>query len=104
MLVELVDGGILDITSDNYHYDGCETCDFGSEYVNEYDIKMTKGRLKINTNQMYEYALSEGYMMTTMLQNVEYIKKLTESEFVDWLKRTLKKELSSELEFVYIEY
>ena len=104
MLVELVDGGILDITSDNYHYDGCETCDFGSEYVNEYDIKMTKGRLKINTNQMYEYALSEGYMMTTMLQNVEYIKKLTENEFVDWLKRTLKKELSSELEFVYIEY
>lgn len=104
MLVELVDGGILDITSDNYHYDGCETCDFGSEYVNEYDIKMTKGRLKINTNQMYEYALSEEYMMTTMLQNVEYIKKLTENEFVDWLKRTLKKELSSELEFVYIEY
>lgn len=43
MLVELTDGGILDISSDTWSYNGCETCDYGSEYVNEYIIKMSKG-------------------------------------------------------------
>lgn len=96
MLVELVDGGILDITSDNYHYDGCETCDFGSEYVNEYDIKMTKGVLVVKIEQMYDYALTEGFMMSTMLKNIDNIKEMTENEFVEWLKKEVGIELGRE--------
>lgn len=87
MLVELTDGGILDISSDTWSYDGCETCDYGSEYVNEYIIKMSKGALVVTIEQMYDYALTEGFMMTTLLRNIDNIKEMTENEFVEWLKK-----------------
>ena len=86
MLVELQDGGIEEIFADSFGMSGCETCNYGSEYTNEYTIQMTKGTLDIKVNQEYEYALSDGDMMKLMLQKVEEIKALTEDEFVKWIE------------------
>lgn len=111
MLVELTNGGILDISSDTWSYDGCETCDYGSEYVNEYIIKMSKGVLVVTIEQMYDYALTEGFMMTTMLGNIDKIKTMTEREFIEWLKKEVGIELGCEygyhsdldINFIYSE-
>lgn len=40
MLIKMLDGGILNYADDHYHYDGCPTCDYGSEYINEIDITL----------------------------------------------------------------
>ena len=91
MLVELTDGGIKEIYADTDSYSGCETCDYGSSYINEYVIQMTKGELKVEVNQMYEHALSEGDMMKLMLTGIDEIKALSEDEFVEWVKVNIDK-------------
>lgn len=35
MLIKMLDGGIVNYADDHYHYDGCPTCNYGSEYINE---------------------------------------------------------------------
>ena len=86
MLIQLVDGGIFDIDTDEYYYGGCPTCDYGSEYINEIDISMTKSNLHIVTNQMYEYAMSQADLMHIILPEIDMIKAMTEDQFTDWLK------------------
>lgn len=86
MLIKMLDGGILNYADDNYHYDGCPTCNFGSEYINEVDITLTHYAIHFKTNQMYEYVLSEGQMMKLFLSEYNTIQAMTESEFVDWFK------------------
>lgn len=96
MLLELADGGIREIESDSEAWGGCETCDYGSSYVNEYTIHLTSGKVKIKVDKMYNYALSDGHMMKVILPNVEEIKKLTEQEFVAWIESQTKEEIKKE--------
>lgn len=89
MILELVDGGILNIIEDHYHYDGCETCDYGSSYINEITFELTTMNLNVEASQMYDYPLSDGEIMKIMLPNSFDIQKMTESEFVTWFKGKL---------------
>ena len=89
LLLKMADGGLVNYTDDCYDYPGCPTCDYGSEYINEIDIALTSYKIHIETNQMYEYVLSEGQLMKLFLSEYENIKAMTEKEFVDWLKRSL---------------
>lgn len=89
MLIKMLDGGIENYSDDSYHYDGCPTCDWGSEYINEIDITLTKYTIHIKTNQMYEYVLSEGQMMKLFLSEYDAIRDMSEKEFVDWFKKKL---------------
>ena len=89
MLIKMIDGGILNYVDDNYHYDGCPTCDYGSEYINEIDITLVHHTIHIKTNQMYEYALSEGQMIRLFLTEYDTIRTMTEKEFIDWINEKL---------------
>jgi hypothetical protein len=95
MLLNLVDGGIVEIYSDQESYGGCSTCDYGSSYINLYTIKLTKGTIDIKTSKEYEYALTEDYMMKLILSNVEHIKQMEEKEFHRWLKTKIKNDIGS---------
>ena len=86
MLIKMIDGGIVNYTDDYWHMDGCPTCDYGSEYVNEIDITLTKYKIHVRTNQMYEYVLSEGQMMKLFLSEYNTIQNMTEKEFTEWFK------------------
>ena len=86
MLIKMVDGGLVSYDDDCYHYDGCPTCDYGSEYINEIDIALTNYKIHIETNQMYEYVISEGQMIKLFLSECDAIKAMTEKEFVNWFK------------------
>ena len=89
MLVKMVDGGILKYSDDYYCYLGCPTCNYGSEYINEIDITLVHHVVHVKTNQMYEYALSEGQMIKLFLTEYDTIRTMTEKEFIDWFKTKL---------------
>lgn len=89
MLIKMVDGGLVNYTDDSYHYDGCPTCDYGSQYINEVDVTLTKYKVHVKTNQMYEYVLNEGQMIRLFLSEYNTIQTMTEKEFIDWFKKQL---------------
>lgn len=46
-LIKMIDGGILNIETDNESYAGCDTCDYGSKYINYITITMSQYILTI---------------------------------------------------------
>lgn len=98
-IMDLKDGAIIEIQSDKKYESGtCETCDFGSMYVNEFTITLTQGTIYIKTESEDDYVLSEGYMFTVFLPNVEKIKSMTEMEFYQWLDEKITSELNDKIE------
>lgn len=93
-LVTLLDGGIKTIHTDKESYGGCHTCDYGSEYINQIDMQLRTGKFTIKAGEMYRYPLSEGYMMETMLGNIEIIKTLTEEAFMEWIEEKITTDIS----------
>jgi hypothetical protein len=89
MLIKMLDGGIEDYTDNFYSYGGCPTCDYGSEYITEIDITFTRYKLHIETNNMYEYVISEGQMIRLFLTEYNTIQAMTEMEFIKWFKEKL---------------
>lgn len=89
IIFNLKDGGIIDFDTGRYCFPGCPTCDYGSVYSDEIELTMTKHRLCVSVDSMYNYALSDGWLMKTMLRNAEQLHKLTESEFIDWFSAQL---------------
>ena len=89
MLVNLKDGCINEIETDNYYDSGCDTCDYGSRYSNELTVKLNKFEIEVRVIQMYEYAISDDYIMKLMLHNLEHIQKCTEKEFCEWFEEKL---------------
>lgn len=88
ILMQLKDTYIEEIESDTDSYSGCETCDYGSSYVNEFTIIMENGRIEIKVDNMYYFGISESFLMKTFLQNAASISNMTESEFIAWLEQT----------------
>ena len=89
MMIKMTDGGLVDYYDDCERYDGCPTCDYGSEYINEINITLTQYKIHVRTNQMYEYVLSEGQMIKLFLSEYNTIQTMTEKEFIDWFKEKL---------------
>lgn len=90
MLINMIDGGMKNYNDNSQYYSGCPTCDYGSEYINEIWIELTKYKVYVKVNQMYEYAISQGKMMVLFLSNCNEIQAMTEKEFIDWLLEKLK--------------
>ncbi|WP_168898360.1 hypothetical protein [Bacillus sp. ISTL8] len=104
MLLELVNGGVLNIISDNESYGGCSTCDWGSQYINLYEVEMTTGTIEIKVENMYEYLLSEDYMMKLFLPNTEKIQAMNEEELFNWIKEVFDRDHNSEAEEVSVRF
>lgn len=90
MLIKMVDGGLVNYDDDSYHYDGCPTCDYGSEYINEINITLTHYKVYVKTNKMYSHAISEGWMIKLFLSENNTIQAMTEGEFADWFREKLR--------------
>lgn len=55
---------IKEVKYDNDFTYGCETCDYGSNYVSNIEFLLEDGTpIKIETEQMYEYTLTESDYM-----------------------------------------
>ena len=79
-LLQLKDGYLLDIESDEESYDGCPTCNYNSEYINTITLICSKYTHTISISQMYSFALSLGTVMKIFLSNLETLKACTEED------------------------
>lgn len=89
ILFPMLDGGIVNYEDDMRYTPGCETCDYGSEYINDITITLTKYKVHALINEMYGYALSESDVMRLLLPAYEEIKGMTEKQFTAWFKERL---------------
>ena len=88
-LLKLTDGGIIDIITDNDYIEGCPTCNYGSEYINDIVITTTKFKAMFKISQMYDYVYSD--LLKTILGNIDEIKNMRELSFIMWfIDNTLK--------------
>ncbi|NGS95769.1 hypothetical protein G6Z25_02390 [Clostridium perfringens] len=85
-LIKLKDGYIKEIYTDTDYTPGCETCDYGSEYINEFTVYLSSRKVEIKISDMYEYVLSEDYLIKLFIRNLDEIKRCSEEEFIEWLR------------------
>ena len=91
LLIKMADGGMITYNDDFMSYRGCPTCDYGSSYITEIDIELTKYKIHIKTNRMFDYVISEGQMMKFFLTKYNEILNKTEKEFIEWFKEEVYK-------------
>ena len=104
MLIQMQGTGIVDIETDIESSGGCETCDYGSSYINYFTVKMTTGILSIEIDNMYEYCLSEGDLMVLFTSNYEKIQQMDEKTFIRWVKQILREKYGEEYEAIDFEF
>ena len=78
----MADGGIVSIDYDSNSMRGCPTCDYGSMYIDDFQIGMTGYSIDVHINTMYNHLISEGWLMRVML-GISH--ELTEKEVIDVL-------------------
>ena len=93
-IIKLMNDNIMSIDTDNDHHSGCETCDYGSEYINIISITTEKnGVFRLEINQMYEYALSDyGLLMKLGCDVAVKSAKMTLREALLYIQKEILKE------------
>lgn len=103
ILMPMLDGGIIEYQDDTEYCPGCETCDYGSEYINKITITMTHFKIRVVINNMYNHAISESDIMKTLLPAYEEIRKITEAQFATWFHERLIELMKENDRFVDVE-
>lgn len=94
---------IKKINYDHYYESGCETCDYGSNYVSNIDIYLKNGTsIIIRTSQMYEYTLTESDFMK-ILSNSEDLKDFYSKLFLTIKNKSYEIKARVELKDMYME-
>lgn len=93
ILVPLKDGGITSINTNDYGRSGCETCDYGSEYVNEIDFIVTTGKVSVKASMMYEYPISSIVSVSDIIlmfvKKEDELKEIREDQLGKWFKEQI---------------
>ena len=80
-ILKLKDADIVEIETDSQSYSGCETCDYGSEYITEAIFTFSNGdRKSVSLSQMYSYVCSEADLILFFVNNLEKLKETTWEE------------------------
>ena len=93
MLVELKDGGIVDINLDFRDTDedsGCPTCGWYTNYVREMRLYYTKFSVLYDINCI---EFSESDIMSILIGKLDEIRQLTEDECDDFMVLEISKRL-----------
>ena len=98
-ILELKDGAVTNIESDNWKTDGCPTCDYGAEYITELYVKTTSLSIEIEFKDECDY-VSTATILSVFLQNVNIITEMTERQFVNWLIEILKSKVSRDCKII----
>ena len=91
VLLELKNAEIIDFKCDNYAYGGCKTCDYGSEYINDFEIITTNYIIECKISDMYGYPIEVDFFIKFFCKNLNLLKQKTEEEFIEFLKNELNK-------------
>lgn len=83
--IKFADGNkLINYEDDTTYYSGCETCDYGSEYINDVRVETTNYNIKAHFNQMYNFAFSTADAIRIFAIG---ITQMTEDKFVAYLKK-----------------
>lgn len=109
-LVEMIDGGIIDICDDMICDNcGCPTYGYNGHYTNYMEIILEKNILEMEFGGTYSFSVpSYSDIMKVFTQNNDKIRNMTEEEFIDFLKEELDNLTCSEIkmskkEIIYIK-
>ena len=98
MVLKMVDGGIVDIKYDSYCDSwGCETCGYGSSYINSIMFVLTSHTLEITLDNEYEYAMEESFLIKYFASNAHLFTTFSEEQFVAYLKENFKEAIVRDL-------
>lgn len=88
-LIKLLDDKVMSITTDQDCVRGfCETCDFGSKYIQTITIMFEDGdRISYEIENDYQYALDEARLMQFFANNLENFAQMTRDDFCAFLER-----------------
>lgn len=87
-LIKLKDGYIENIYTDRDL--GYEIDDYGCEYINIFTVYLYTKKIEISISHVYDYLLSEDYLMKLFTKNLDKIQNQKEEEFIDWLKNIIQ--------------
>ena len=104
-IVKLKDVNIIEISTDSFSYSGCETCDYGSSYINEIHFWFDDGTSELfQISQEYEYICSEQDLILFFVNNSDALAKITKKElseiFAEENRYTLIKMLNEDSWFL----
>lgn len=84
--IKLADGNeFISYNDDHYSYGGCPTCNYGSKYINEIDIRTTHFDIHVMYNQMYDYSFTAADAIGMFAVD---LRSMTEKEFIDYLDKS----------------
>lgn len=100
-IVKLKDVNIIEISTDSFSYSGCETCDYGSSYVNEINFWFDDGTSELfQISQEYAYICSEQDLILFFINNLDALAEITKEElseiFAEENRYTLAKMLNED--------
>lgn len=90
-LMKLKDGYIKSVDYETQSYAGCPTRDYGSVYISDIEIELKNFKIKIYSEQMYDFAITEGMLMKLLLHDSEAIHNMTEEEFFGYIREWARK-------------
>ena len=88
-LIKLLDDRIMSIATDHDYVRGfCETCDFGSRYIQTITVTFEDGdKVSYEIENDYGYALNEAKLMRFFTNNLENFAQMTRYDFCTFLER-----------------
>jgi len=89
MLLKLKGSDLLDVKYDFDFDKGCETCDYGSNYLSEVTFIFNNAKMIVKAEQMYEFPINEGRLMKWLLSENEEISKMTLKQFSENFKKAI---------------
>lgn len=93
ILIKLTDGGLVDYKDDVEYNSGCPTCNYGSEYINYITLYLTKYKVEITLNKMYDYLVSQGDVIKWFMSEYDHFKAMSEIDFIEWFKIKIAKKV-----------
>ena len=95
-MIKLIDDNIMEINTDTDYIPGCETCDYGSQYINDISITTEKnGVFRLKINKEYEYGLSSyGVLIKLACDVAEKSSKMTLKEVLLYMQTEILKDCS----------
>lgn len=99
-IIKLKDGGIEYISSDEQYIPGCPTCNYGAEYINNLYLTLTAMNIQIETTSGNGYILSVDNIIKLFAKD---FSNMTETEFSEYLKKSIQDISDNEISYRVIE-
>jgi hypothetical protein cdifQCD_20081 len=87
VLIPLRDVNVINIKTNEYFREGCETCDYGSEYIQKVAFDFDDDRhFELRFEKMYSYTLDVELFTQLLLNNYERYTEMDYGEFKSTMK------------------